>query len=70
MAVNRGKERDMYKLLFETKAEKTLESVNDALLKETGNNDFCYESMEDIERSEREGFLEFEDGCMRVYADM
>ena len=60
----------MFKVLFSTKAEKTVESVNAAFLKETGDSDWGYDTMEDIERAEREGFLEFNDGIMTVYADM
>lgn len=60
----------MYKVLFTEKAERTVESVNSAFLKATGDSDWGYETMEDIERAEREGFLEFKDGNMTVYADM
>lgn len=59
----------MFKVLFETKAERTLESVNDALLRETGDQEWLYESIEEILKSEREGFLVFYDGMMKVYAD-
>ena len=60
----------MYALLFETKAEKNVESVKEAFLRETGNSDWGYETIEDIEKSERQGFLEFSNGIMKVYADM
>lgn len=60
----------MYKELFTTQAEKTVESVNAAIEKETGDRDWEYKSIEEIEKAEREGFLEFNDGNMTVYADM
>lgn len=60
----------MFKVLFTEKAEKTVESVNAAFFKATGESDWGYETMEDIEKAEREGFLEFKDGNMTVYADM
>ena len=60
----------MFKLLFETEAEKTVESVNNAFLRETGDMDWGYETIEDIEKSEKEGFLELRDGKIYVYADM
>lgn len=60
----------MYGLLFETKAEKNVESVKEAFLRETGDSDWGYDTIEDIEKSEREGFLEFSNGIMKVYADM
>ena len=60
----------MYKMLFETKADRTVESVQAAFLRETGENDWGYDTMEDIDRAVRYGFLEFEDGIMRIYADM
>ena len=60
----------MYKILFTAKAEKTVESVNAAFLKETGESDWGYETLEDIEKAEQAGFLEFSDGVMTVYADM
>lgn len=59
----------MYKLLFETTAEKTLESVNAAFLRETGDPEWKFESMEEIERAEKYGFLEFEDGKMRAFIE-
>ena len=36
----------------------------------TGESDWGYETMEDIEKAEKAGFLEFADGVMTVYADM
>lgn len=60
----------MYKELFTEKAERTVESVNEAILRATGDSDWCYDSIEDIEKAEREGFLEFHDGEMTVFADM
>lgn len=59
----------MFKVLLETEAERTVESVNEAFLRETGIADWGYETMEDIEGAEREGFLEFNDGKMTVYVD-
>lgn len=62
--------KDMYTLLFETEAEKTVESVNEAFQRETGESNWGYESMDDILKAEKEGFLEFSGTVMRVYADM
>ena len=59
----------MYKVLLAAKAERTDESVNEALLKETGINDWGYDSIEDIEKAERAGFLEFKNGVMTVYVE-
>ena len=59
----------MYKKFFETKAEKTIESIKEAFLRETGDSDWGYDSMEDITRAEREGLLEFDDGVMTVYVE-
>jgi hypothetical protein len=59
----------MYKLLFETEAEKTVESVNAAFLKETGESDWGYETIEDIEKAEKAGFLEFAGGTMKVFVE-
>ena len=59
-----------FRLMFETKAERSVESVNEAFLRETGDSDWGYNSLEDIERAERDGFLEFDNGIMRVFADM
>ena len=64
------KENNMFTLLFETKAEKTVESVNEAFQRETGISDWGYESMDDILKAEKEGFLEFSGNVMKVYADM
>lgn len=61
--------RGMYKVLFTEKAEKTVESVQAAFKRATGNSDWGYDTMEDIEKSEREGFLEFHGDMMTVYAD-
>ena len=60
----------MYKKMFTTKAEKTVESVKDAFLRETGDSDWGYDTMEEIERSECEGFLEFKDGNLTVYMNI
>ena len=59
----------MFKILFEEKAERTVESVNNAFLKATGESDWGYETMNDIEEAEKEGFLDFNDGVMTVYVD-
>lgn len=59
----------MYKLLFEAKAEKTVESVNEAFLKETGESDWGYGTMQDIEKAEKAGFLEFNNGMMKVFIE-
>lgn len=60
----------MYKKLFETEcAVKTVEAVNAAFLTATGESDWGYETMEDIEKAEKEGFLEFKDGMMIVFMD-
>ena len=60
----------MFTLLFETEAKKTVESVNEAFARETGISDLGYESMDDILKAEKEGFLEFSGNVMKVYADM
>lgn len=60
----------MFKKLFETEAEKTVESVKAAFERETGDSDWGYDTIESIEKAEREGFLEFNNGLMTVYADM
>lgn len=60
----------MFKILFTEKAQKTVESVQAAFERATGQSDWGYDSIEDIEKAEREGFLEFKDGTMTVYADM
>lgn len=60
----------MYKKLFEIECtSKTVESVNAAFLAATGESDWRYESIEDIENAEKEGFLEFENGMMTVFMD-
>lgn len=60
----------MYTLLFETEAKKTVESVKEAFQRETGVCDWGYDTLEDILKAEKEGFLEFSGNVMRVYADM
>ena len=62
--------KDMFTLLFETEAEKTVESINEAFKRETGISDWGYESMDDILKAEKDGFLEFSGNVMQVYADM
>lgn len=60
----------MYKKLFEIECtSKTVEAVNAALLAATGESDWGYESIEDIEKAEKEGFLEFKNGMMTVFMD-
>lgn len=59
----------MFEVIFETEAERTVESVKAAFLRETGEEDWGYETMEDIEREERAGFLEFKNGKMKVFVD-
>ena len=60
----------MYKKLFKIEyTEKTVEAVNAALLKETGESDWGYDTLEDIEKAEKEGFLEFNNGMMTVFMD-
>ena len=60
----------MFTLLFETEAEKTVESVNEAFQRETGESNWGYDTLEDILKAEKEGFLEFSGNVMKVYADM
>ena len=60
----------MFTLLFETEAEKTVESVNEAFKRETGESNWRYDTLEDILKAEKEGFLEFSGNVMKVYADM
>ena len=64
------KENNMYTLLFETEAEKTVESVNEAFARETGENNWGYDTLNDILKAEKDGFLEFSDNVMKVYVDM
>lgn len=60
----------MYKKMFEVECtEKTVEAVNAAFLAATGDDDWGYDTMEDIEKAEREGFLEFKNGIMTVFMD-
>lgn len=60
----------MFKVLFETEAEKTVESVNAALLRETGDPSWKFDSMESIDKAEKAGFLVFENNKLLVYADI
>lgn len=60
----------MFKVFFKVKAVKTLESVNSAMMRYIGSNDLNYETMEDIEKAEREGFLKFDSDMMTVYYDV
>ena len=60
----------MFTLLFETEAEKTVESVTEAFARETGENNWGYDTLDDILKAEKEGFLEFSGNVMKVYADM
>lgn len=60
----------MFKILFETEAERTVESVKEAFLRETGEDDWGYETLEDIKKGEKEGFLEFKNGKMTVWEDI
>ena len=60
----------MFTLLFKTEAEKTVESVKEAFQRETGESNWGYDTLEDILKAEKEGFLEFSDNVMKVYADM
>ena len=60
----------MFTLLFETEAEKTVESVNEAFARETGEDNCGYDRLDDILKAEKDGFLEFSGNVMKVYADM
>ena len=60
----------MFTLVFETEAEKTVESVTEAFARETGESNWGYDTLEDILKAEKEGFLEFSGNVMKVYADM
>lgn len=62
--------KNMFKVLFVEKAQKTVESVQAAFERATGQSDWGYDSIEDIEKAERDGFLEFDGDTMTVYADM
>lgn len=61
----------MFKVLFETEAEKTMESINEAFMRATGDTaiGWGYETMEDVEQGIREGWLEFKDGKLIVWAE-
>ena len=64
------KENNMFTLLFETEAEKTVKSVTEAFQRETGESNWGYDTLGDILKAEKDGFLEFSGNVMRVYADM
>ena len=40
-----------------TKA-KTLKGINDAIIREFGTDDFCYDSLESFNKAKREGWIE------------
>ena len=62
----------MYEVMYELTAEKNLESVKEAFKRETDitAEEYGIETFQDIERLEREGWFEFEDGKLKVFADV
>ena len=62
----------MYEVMYELTAEKNLESVKEAFKRETDitAEEYGVETFQDIERLEREGWFEFEDGKLKVFADV
>ena len=62
----------MYEVIYELTAEKNLESVKEAFKRETDitAEEYGVETFQDIERLEREGWFEFEDGKLKVFADV
>ena len=62
----------MYEVMYELTAEKNLESVKEAFKRETDitAKEYGVETFQDIERLEREGWFEFEDGKLKVFADV
>ena len=62
----------MYEVMYELTAEKNLESVKKAFKRETDitAEEYGVETFQDIERLEREGWFEFENGKLKVFADV
>ena len=62
----------MYEVMLEMTAEKNLESVKEAFKRETDMTaeEYGIETFEDIERLEREGWFVFEDGKLKVFAEV
>ena len=62
----------MYEVMYELTAEKNLESVKEAFKRETDitAEEYGVETLQDIERLEREGWFEFNNGKLKVFADV
>ena len=62
----------MYEVMYELTAEKNLESVKEAFKRETDitAEEYGVETFQDIERLEREGWFEFENGKLKIFADV
>lgn len=62
----------MYEVIYELTAEKNLESVKEAFKRETDitAEEYGVETFQDIERLEREGWFEFNNGKLKVFADV
>ena len=62
----------MYEVMYELTAEKNLESVKEAFKRETDitAEEYGVETFQDIEMLEREGWFEFDDGKLKVFADL
>ena len=62
----------MYEVMYKLTAEKNLESVKEAFKRETDitAEEYGVETFQDIEMLEREGWFEFEDGKLKVFADV
>ena len=62
----------MYEVMYELNAEKNLESVKEAFKRETDitAEEYGVETFQDIERLEREGWFEFNNGKLKVFSDV
>lgn len=62
----------MYEVMYELTAEKNLESVKEAFKRETDitAEEYGVETFQDIERLDREGWFEFNNGKLKVFADV
>ncbi len=59
----------MFNILFIAEADKNVQSVKEAFKRMTGTDDWGYDTFEDIEKAEKEGWLEFKNGKMIVWIE-
>ena len=59
----------MFNILFIADADKNVQSVKEAFKRMTGTDDWGYDTIEDIEKAEKEGCLEFKNGKMIVWIE-